>query len=128
MKSSKNHVQVANVTQLAQHFDCSREQIARLEKQGVIERLADGDGFDLDQSRIRYLRHLRERKSTGGRSRERYDAARAAREEMKAQQLAGTLCKTSDFDEAWTLVIGAVLSRLEPADPGDARSCAPQDV
>jgi hypothetical protein len=38
MKSSQTRVQVANVTQLAQHFDCSREQISRLEKQGVITR------------------------------------------------------------------------------------------
>lgn len=113
MKSSKNNVQVANITQLAQHFDCSREQVAKLEKQAVITRLPDGSGFDLDESRRRYIHHLRERKPAGGRSRERYEAARAAREQMKAEQMAGQLCRTSDFGEAIDDVFGFLIPRLD---------------
>ena len=112
MKSSKNHVQVANITQLAQHFDCSREQVAKLEKQAVITRLPDGSGFDLDESRRRYIHHLRERKPAGGRSRERYEAARAQREQMKAQLMSGRLCWTSDFAEAVDDVFGFLIPRL----------------
>lgn len=113
MKSSKNHVQVANITQLAQHFDCSREQVAKLENQAVITRLPDGSGFDLDESRRRYIHHLRERKPAGGRSRERYEAARAQREQMKAQLMAGRLCWTSDFAEATDDVFGFLIPRLD---------------
>ena len=42
---------------LAQHLDCSRTDISKLEAEGVIQR--QGDGFPLDQSRVAYLRYLR---------------------------------------------------------------------
>jgi len=42
---------------LAQHLDCSRTYIGRLEAEGVIQR--QGDGYPLDQSRVAYLRYLR---------------------------------------------------------------------
>ena len=42
---------------LAQHLDCSRTYIGKLEARGVIQR--HGDGFPLDRSRVEYLRYLR---------------------------------------------------------------------
>src|SRR5262245_34784761 len=42
---------------LAQHLDCSRAYIGKLEAEGVIQR--QGDGFPLDQSRVAYVRYLR---------------------------------------------------------------------
>ena len=42
---------------LAQHLDCSRTYIGKLEAEGVIQR--QGDGFPLDQNRVAYLRYLR---------------------------------------------------------------------
>jgi len=42
---------------LAQHLDCSRTYIGKLEAEGVIQR--QGDGFPLDGSRVAYLRYLR---------------------------------------------------------------------
>jgi hypothetical protein len=42
---------------LAQHLDCSRTYVAKLEAEGVIQR--QGGGFPLDQSRVAYLRYLR---------------------------------------------------------------------
>src|SRR4029077_19809347 len=52
---------------VAQHLDCSRTYIGKLEAEGVIQR--QGDGFPLDQSRVAYLRYLR---------RERQQSPRAA--------------------------------------------------
>ena len=60
MNSSKKRSEVVTVTALSLHLDVSREQITRLEKQGVIDRLPSGN-FDQDECRVRYLRHLRER-------------------------------------------------------------------
>jgi hypothetical protein len=37
---------------LAQHLDCSRTYIDKLEAEGVVQR--QGDGFPLDQSRVAY--------------------------------------------------------------------------
>jgi hypothetical protein len=42
---------------LAQHFDCSRAYLGKLEADGVIQR--QGNGFPVDQSRVAYLRYLR---------------------------------------------------------------------
>ena len=48
---------------LAQHLDCSRTYIGKLEAEGAIQR--HGDGFPLEQSRVAYLRYLRrERKQS----------------------------------------------------------------
>ena len=44
---------------LAQHLDCSRTYIGKLEAEGVLHRAPDGSGFPLDASRVSYLRFLR---------------------------------------------------------------------
>ena len=49
--------ETAGASALAQHLDCSRTYIGKLEADGVIQR--QGDGFPLDQSRVAYLRYLR---------------------------------------------------------------------
>ena len=51
---------------LAQHLDCSRTYIGKLEAEGVIQR--QGDGFPLDQSRVAYLRYLRRERQQSPRS------------------------------------------------------------
>jgi gluconate kinase len=57
----------ASASALAQHLDCSRTYIGKLEAEGSVQR--QGDGFRLDQSRVAYLRYLR---------RERQQSPRAA--------------------------------------------------
>ena len=52
---------------LAQHLDCSRTYIGKLEAEGVIQR--QGDGFPLDQSRVAYLRYLRRERQQSPRAR-----------------------------------------------------------
>ena len=42
---------------LAQHLDCSRAYIGKLEAEGVIQR--QGTGIPLDQNRVAYLRYWR---------------------------------------------------------------------
>ena len=49
--------ETVSASALAQHLDCSRTYIGKLEAEGVIQR--QGDGFPLDQSRVAYLRYLR---------------------------------------------------------------------
>jgi hypothetical protein len=64
---------------LAQHLDCSRTYIGKLEAEGVIQR--QGDGFPLDQSRVAYLRYLRRERQQSPRA--EADAAHvAAKTEM----------------------------------------------
>jgi len=63
---------------LAQHLDCSRTYIGKLEAEGVIQR--QGDGFSLDQSRVAYLRHLRRERQQSPRSEADADFQRAKAE------------------------------------------------
>jgi hypothetical protein len=67
---------------LARHLDFARPNLERLISDRVIERLADGR-YDLDASRVRYLRHLRNlrRQSPGS-------AAQQAHTEAKTRLLA----------------------------------------
>jgi hypothetical protein len=51
---------------LAQHLDCSRTYIGKLEAEGVIQR--QSDGFPLDASRVAYLRFLRRERQRSPRS------------------------------------------------------------
>jgi hypothetical protein len=51
---------------LAQHLDCSRTYIGKLEAEGVIKR--QGGGYPLDQSRVAYLRYLRRERKQSPRS------------------------------------------------------------
>ena len=49
--------ETVSASALAQHLDCSRTYIGKLEAESVIQR--QGDGFPLDQSRVAHLRYLR---------------------------------------------------------------------
>ena len=88
----------------------SKASIIEFEQSGLIARSATNEWPIGTVTTL--IAKLRERKPAVSEQRMRWEQARAAREELKAQQLAGTLCKTSDFDDAWLMLIGALLSRL----------------
>src|SRR4051794_33216605 len=56
-RRSAKHVTVS-ASALAQHLDCSRSYIGKLEAEGVIQR--QGGGFPLEGSRVAYLRRERQ--------------------------------------------------------------------
>ena len=51
---------------LAEHLDCSKAYVDKLEADGVMQR--QGQGFPLDQSRVAYLRYLRRERRLSPRS------------------------------------------------------------
>jgi len=53
--------ETVSATALAEHLDCSRTYIGKLEAEGVIQR--QGDGFPVDQSPVAYVRYLRRERS-----------------------------------------------------------------
>jgi phage terminase Nu1 subunit (DNA packaging protein) len=118
---SRNPVTV-RASELAQHLDCSRTYIGKLEADGVIQK--QGDGFALDQSRITYLRYLRREHRHSPRS--QADAAHvAAKTEMlqlrlmeKKRELVGR----SDVDELIDGIAGVTLTALS----GLPARCAPR--
>jgi phage terminase Nu1 subunit (DNA packaging protein) len=88
----------------------AKSSLTALQQQGVIERI--GPDTWPTEAITKLIAHLRERKPVVSTEREKFERARAAREQMKAEQMAGSLCKTSDFHEAWDALIGYTVAGL----------------
>src|SRR6476660_4109660 len=73
-----NEAATVSASAVAQHLDCSRTYIGKLEAEGVIQR--QGDGFPFDQSRVAYLRYLRRERRQSPRSEADADFQRAKSE------------------------------------------------
>ena len=96
---------------LAQHLDCSRSYIGKLEAEGVIQ--WQGDGFPLDQSRVAYLRYLRRERQQSPRAEADAEHAKAKTEllQIRIEEKKRNLVRRADAD-ALIDQIGTVLTHL----------------
>lgn len=122
MSTGKKHTEVVGITGLAAHLGITRETVGRYVELGVFERRPSGD-FDQTACRLRLVRYLMDRKPPGNDFRNRYDKAKALREERKAALEAGELCLMSDYtttQQTMTALVfsglDALVSRLHPHD------------
>ena len=97
---------------LAQHLDCSRTYIGKLEAEGVLHR--DGSGFPLDQSRVAYLRYLRRERRQSPRSEADADHVKVKTEMLQLQLMAKKreLVRRADVDELIDGIAGVTLTAL----------------
>src|SRR6476646_3147675 len=97
---------------LAQHLDCSRTYIGKLEAEGVIQR--QGDGFLLDQSRVAYLRYLRRERQQSPRSEADADHIKVKTEmlQLRLMEKKRELVRQSDVDELIDQIAGITLTHL----------------
>jgi hypothetical protein len=97
---------------LAQHLDCSRTYIGKLEADGVIQR--QGDGFPLDQSRVAYLRYLRRERQQSPRA--DADAAHVGIKtemlQLRLMEKKRELVRQADVDELIDGICGVTLTAL----------------
>jgi phage terminase Nu1 subunit (DNA packaging protein) len=109
---------------LAAHLDCSRAYIAKLEAEGVLHR--DGGGFDLDASRVAYLRFLRRerRQSPRGEADADFQRAKAQLIRIRIAEKQRELMPTSAHNQIVDEMCGLVLSRLS----GFAARCGGRDL
>ena len=84
---------VTSVSATARHLDLSRERLRQLDAEGVIERLPGGGGYDLDETRRRYIRFLRDRPARSGKHDELL-AARTRIAELKEAALRDEMMPT----------------------------------
>lgn len=91
---------------LAVHLDCSRTYIKKLEAEGVLHR--DGGGFDLDASRIAYIRHLRRERQQSPRSEAdaAFQRAKTRMLELKIAKQEHVLMMTDEAMEMVETLIG----------------------
>lgn len=102
-----------NATVLAAHLDLKRTRIRQLVAEGVLRRRSDGT-FDLDQSRISYIRWLRsdERRASKSASASRVQDARARQLEVENARREGQLCEVQEALDFVDDVIGPLKSEL----------------
>jgi hypothetical protein len=97
---------------LAQHLDCSRTYIGKLEAEGVIQR--QGDGFPLDQSRVAYLRYLRRERQQSPRAAAdaEHASAKAALLRIGIEEKQRKLVRRDDVNELIDGICGVTLTAL----------------
>ncbi len=101
----------ASISATARHLDLSRERLRQLQAEGVIEPLPGG-GFDIDATRIRYIRWLRDRPVRSSRHDELY-AARTELARTRNKALMHELLPYDEVVEAITGMAGWFVSTLE---------------
>jgi phage terminase Nu1 subunit (DNA packaging protein) len=90
----------------------SKSGVTKFEQQGVIKRSAVNE-WPMPDTLVALVTHLRERRPVVSTERQNFERARAQREQMKAELLSGTLCRTSDFGESIDDVFGFLIPRLD---------------
>ena len=97
---------------LALHLDCSRTYIGKLEAEGVFQRV--GDGFDLDASRIAYLRFLRRerQRSPRGEADAAFTAAKAELIRLRIEQRKRILVSREEANASIEYAVGLFLTKL----------------
>jgi hypothetical protein len=97
---------------LAAHLDCSRAHIRNLEGEGVLHR--DGGGFDLDASRVAYLRFLRRERRQSPRSEAdaAFQRAKAELIRIRIAEKQRQLMPVNEHNQMVDEIAGLVLSHL----------------
>jgi hypothetical protein len=99
---------------LAVHFGCVRQHVDQLAAAGIIERRSINGLFDMDQSRLRYLMHLRLGKRRSPRTAVDAEHVKAKTEmlQLKLAEKRRDLVRQSDVDEMVDTFAGLVLNKL----------------
>jgi hypothetical protein len=109
---------------LATHLACTRQYIARLTAEGVIERR--GEGYDQDASRVRYINHLRSenRRSPRTKADAEHTAAKAELLQIKIAEKKKILMLASEHEAFVEMITGMFLTGLS----GFAARCGGRDL
>ena len=99
---------------LALHLDCSTTYVAKLEAEGVLHRAPDGSGFDVDASRVAYLRYLRRERRQSPRTEADADHVKVKTEmlQLRLMEKRKELVRRADVDELIDGIAGVTLTAL----------------
>jgi hypothetical protein len=104
---------VVTPNSLATHLGCTRQNIARLTAEAVIEQRSDGH-YDQTASRLRYIKHLRDQHRRSPRTDADADHVRVKTEmlQLRLMEKKRELVKQEDVDELIDEIAGTVLTHL----------------
>jgi hypothetical protein len=115
---------LVSASALATHLGCTRQYIAKLTAEAVIEKR--GDGYDQDQCRLRYLVHLRSenRRSPRAAADAEHTAAKAALLRLRIAEKKRDLIPLEEAIGHMDEVVGLFLTRLS----GLSARCGGRDL
>jgi hypothetical protein len=110
-RNSSRHLVSGNT--LATHLGMTRQNVARLTVEGVLERLSDGR-YDLDASRLKYIKHLRDnhRRSPKTEADAEFTRAKTALLQLRVNERMRTLVPMSEATALIDDVVGMVTTNL----------------
>ena len=113
MRDNGSNGSSVTATQLGKHLDLSRQRVQQLVDEHVIARLPNG-GFDQDDSRVRYLRWLREPEQRSVRTQADAEHVKAKTEmlQLKLAEKRGELVRQSDVDALIDELVGVTLTAM----------------
>jgi hypothetical protein len=113
MRDNCSNGSSVTATQLGKHLDLSRQRVQQLVDEHVIARLSDGR-FDQDDSRVRYLRWLREPERRSARTQADAEHVRANTEmlELRLMEKRRDLVRQSDVDALIDEIVGVTLTAM----------------
>ena len=114
---------VVTANGLATHLGCTRQNIARLTAEAVIEQRGDGC-YDQTASRLRYIRHLRAPRSARSEADAAHVRAKAEMLQIKIEQQRRDLVRRTDVDTLIDTIAGVVLTAMS----GMAARCSRDPV
>jgi hypothetical protein len=122
-KSGDVATTIVGARKLALHLDLSYQRVGQLtDEEHVLERLPNGK-FNLDDSRVRYIRWLRDPERRTAKSKVDSDFVRAKTEliAIRVREKQRTLMETSEAMEMMEQLIGTVLTAMGGMAPRVAR-------
>jgi hypothetical protein len=110
---------------LATHLGMTRQNVARLTAEAVIEQRSDGC-YDQTASRLRYIRHLRSvpRQSARSKADAAFQRAKAELMKLRIAEKRGQLMLVSEHNALLDAIAGLVLTHLS----GFAARCGGRDL
>jgi hypothetical protein len=113
MRNNGGNGSSVTATQLGRHLDLSRQRVQQLVDEHVIARLPNGR-FDQDDSRVRYLRWLREPERRSARTQADAEHVRAKTEmlQLRLMEKRGDLVRQSDVDALIDEIVGVTLTAM----------------
>jgi DNA repair exonuclease SbcCD ATPase subunit len=104
---------VVTANSLATHLGCTRQNIARLTAEAVIEQRSDGC-YDQAESRLRYIKHLRSEHRRSPRTQADADHVKVKTEmlQLRLMEKRRELVRREDVNELLDTMCGVVLTHL----------------
>jgi hypothetical protein len=102
---------VVTANSLATHLGCTRQNIARLTAEAIIEQRSDGH-YDQTASRLKYIKHLRTPRSSRSEADADHVRAKAAMLQIKIMEQQRKLVRRDDVNALIDEICGVVLTHL----------------